>query len=70
VQTGTRSAQAQQFRNNKGGVGDWPSQTARPRLRQSPHRSCEGLVACSRGPPRKRNASKIGTVVTNNKTFV
>jgi len=29
-----------------------------------------GLVACSRGPPRKRNASKIDTVLTATQIFV
>jgi len=50
VQTGTRSAQAQQSRDNDG--------------------LCGGLEACFRGPPRKRNASKIGTVLTGAKVFV
>ncbi len=30
----------------------------------------EGLVARSRGLPRKRNASRIGTVLTATKIFV
>ena len=43
-------------------VKDWPSQTSRLRLGQSPHRPYGGLAACSRGSLCKRNASKIGTV--------
>jgi len=70
LQTSTRSAQAQQSLANDSGAGDWPSQTSRPRLGQSPHRPCGGLVACSRGSPRRRNASKIGTVLTDKKIFV
>jgi len=70
VQTSTRSAQVQQSLANNGSVGDWPSQTSRPRLGQSSHRPCGYLAARSREAPRKRNASKIGTVLTDKKIFV